>query len=330
MSKKKWWISGLLAVGVVAILAAYSPLAKNSQPQAQPVPQQEAIKIGYRAQDLYAPLFVGLEKKIFEAEGLKIEPIKFESTNQLMEAMLGKRIDASLGGVNTILLLTLEEKSPNQFKLFSMTTENQDQASSYLLVRADSNIDSIKKLENKKIASFLGSTAKMLYRKTVDPYFDPKNSTLIQMEPNLELQALQSGQVDAAIVLEPLATIGASKKISKTLEKALFAKYFFNDLPLSGSIVSVDFINRQPELTKKLVLAANKAIDFIKNNEEETKTIITKYTPLTPEVASQISIIPSQKLNEINMAKLQQLADLLLAEKELKNQAQVVDLLLAN
>lgn len=330
MSKKIWWIGGLLTIGVVAILAINFLLAKNNQPQVQKTPQQRTVKIGYRAQDLYAPLFVGLEKKFFEGEGLKIEHIKFESTNQLMEAMLGKRIDASLGGVNTILLLTLEEKSPNQFKLFSMTTENLEKTSSYLLVRADSNIDSIKKLENKKIASFLGSTAKMLYRKTVSPYFDPKNATLIQMEPNLELQALQSGQVDAAIVLEPLATIGASKKISKPLEKALFAKYFFNDMPLSGSVVSVDFINHQPELTKKLITATNKAIDFIKNNEEETKTIITRYTPLTLEVASQISIIPSQKLNEIDTAKLQQLTDLLLVEKELKTQVSAANILLAN
>lgn len=313
MTKKHYskYLLGLLIILVISALTFF--VIKN---RGNELAEQPSIRIGYRAHSMYAPLFVGLEKNIFSEAGLKVEAIEFQSTNQLMEALIADRIDAALGGVNTFLLFTIEEKNPGYFKIFSLTLENQDHPASFIVVSASSTLG-VKDLENKKIASYLGSGVGSVYRRFIEQN-QISGTELVQMEPKLELASLEAGQVDAAIVLEPLATTGTYKNISRPLESALFDKYFMKDIPFAASIVSTSFAKKHPDIVRKLVSANDLALDFIDKHPDEVKLILSKYTPLDKAVANSMALAPYQKFSQLNKNKVQELADLLLTNGEIK------------
>ncbi len=322
MSKKLW--IGLAAVAIVAVVAVN--LIKNgaTKPIAHVLP---VVKIGYRAQDLYAPLFVGMEKGYFKKQGFNVEPVKFESTNDLTSALLAGQVDASLGGVNTFLLLNIEQKSPGALKLFGTAEETKHKPSSFLIVKKNGPITSLESLKGKKIGAGPGSTMQMIYRIMMTQN-NITTSTLVQMDQKLELPALAAGQIDAAIVLEPLATIGAEKNITRNLESGLFDAYILPNLPVAASVVTIKFVTAHPDVVQKLMVATDEAVDFIQHNPDELKTILTKFTPVELELAKKIITPPFQKSTEINVERLQQLTDKLLVEKELRGRVEVAGMVL--
>jgi len=304
---------GLIATLIIIVLTTWYFIPHQKTPT---LSDTTTIKIGYRAHDLYSPLFVGIEKNIFTQNNLKIEPVKFESTNQIVEALLANRIDAALGGVNTFLLFNIEEKSPNYLKIFSLVSEDENNPSAYL-IGPYGVTTTIADLNNKKIAAYLGSGVKKMYDQLVR-INKLTGTQLIQMEPKLELPALESKQVDAALVLEPFATIGLAKKISRPIESALFHKYFLNDIPLSASVVSQKFITEHPELTKKLIASTNQAIEYINQNPMAAKDMLPKYIPMDDAVAAKVKFVPFQSYDTMNLNKLAELSQVLYSLGETK------------
>jgi NitT/TauT family transport system substrate-binding protein len=330
MSKKRKIIIGIiLMILVIGIFLLISPFEKQNSEKnlEQTIEAPAKLRIGYRQHVFYAPIFVALEKELFNEYNIDVEAIPFESTNQMIEAMLANRIDASLGGVNTFVLFNIEEKSPRSLKIFSIANETNDNPLTYLLVKKDSDIKNVSDLEGKNIGSYLGSTVKTLYQRFITQN-NLKNTSLSQMAPKLELQALETNQVDAIIAIEPTSTIGSQKNISKVLEKALFDKYFLKEIPLSASVMNKSLFEEQPDLARKLVAITEKAAQFIKGNPVETRQIIAKYTSLTEEIANETNIPIFKKLTSNEITKLNSLRQILIEEGEITDSANVENMIL--
>jgi NitT/TauT family transport system substrate-binding protein len=273
---------------------------------------QEAvpIKIGYRAQVFYSPLFVGMEKGYFANHNLEVEPVEFTSTNQLMEALLAGRIDAALGGVNTFILFSIEEKSKGEFNVFTLAHETADNPLIFMLAKNDSDVKSVQDLNNRVIGSHPGSAVQIMYEKFVKVN-DLEGTSLMQMKPSLLLQSLEAGQIDAMIAIEPLPTVGAQKGISKVIDKAIFDKYFVENIPIASSVVSTRFVAEQNQAAKNLVAATAEATDFIEQNPDETKQIITKYTPLEESITKEINLPDFEMVDREKDLEVEKLIELL-------------------
>lgn len=328
MSKKIiWWGLGLIALLGIFIFALNQPAPKNINNQSNKT-EPEIVRVGYREHGLYWPLFLGLEKGFFENENINVEKVPFTSTNQLMEALIAGQIDAALGGVNNTLLATLETKSPGEFKIFTISNETTEKYFSTVLVKIDSNITDITQLENKKVSTQPGSTTKFLFKKTVSDRIAPAEAQLEQMNVDLQLSSLESGQTDAAIVFEPTATIGVNTRIAKILEKALWSNNIMENCPVTASVLSKRFLSDKPEVAQKFVQAVENTIVYGENNEHEVQSAIAMYTPLTIDLAEQIPILNNQLLSEIDIPQLQSFFDLLFAEGEIKAKVNATDMLL--
>lgn len=321
-----------IIVGIIAILVLFSAIFLSMPKDYGNKLKSEnvliPIKIGYRTQDFYGPLFVGIEKGIFEKYGLVVEPVEFNSTNQITDAMIAGRIDASVGGVNTFLIFNIQDKNPGYLKIFSLSMEDSEHPSSALVVSCGSTLK-IRDLNNKKMASHIGSSIKIMYERLIKAN-NLQNTTLMQMDPKLELPALQTGQVDAVFLLEPFITIGKSKNIGCPLELAIFDKYFMKNIPLAASIVSQKFINENPEAVKRLVKATDESIGVIVNDPNELRRVLPIYTATDSEVASQMPIAPFVKYSEMSKEKLTELSKLLLEIGEIKNLVNIEDIILSD
>jgi ABC-type nitrate/sulfonate/bicarbonate transport system substrate-binding protein len=86
------------------------------------------------------------------------------------------------------------------------------------------------------------------------------------------------------------------------------------------------FLNDYPKTTKKVKKAIEKAVDYIRSNEQEVRPYITKYTSLPEPVAMRLPLDKWMKLSEYNKAAGQEYFDLLYKEGAYKTKVDTTKL----
>jgi aliphatic sulfonates family ABC transporter substrate-binding protein len=186
-------IDVLKGIGVtVAVLAGGVLSAERAWAQSRP------ITIGYQEQPDWL-LFVARDLKLFEKAGLSPTFVKFEAGPPMIEAIRQGSLDlASVGSVAFLIGLS-------QGIDWTMIGINPEGAYSQgLVARKDSGIKSPTDLKGKRVGVFKGATAHyglmmMLRQHGVRT----EQVTMIHLSPAQQLQALETRQVDAAMVWEP-------------------------------------------------------------------------------------------------------------------------------
>jgi NitT/TauT family transport system substrate-binding protein len=277
------------------------------------------IKIGYMQVSTGLPLFVALEKNIFEKYGLTTEPILFESVNQAMNALVTGQIDC-IQGVGYTTFMAVEQNAPEEFKIFWTCADTKDKYTSAVLKRKGLSANYPADMRGKKIGTYTGTSQlinlKMVLKNlSIDP---DKDVQIVQVGRQIELQAFADGQFDFLFTIEPDVTIALEKGIGETFIVNPRVKYILDPFVAGGAVVSTKFVREHPEATKKLVAVGNEAIEYIRGHESECKKYIPKYTPLTSGQSEQSGLYHFWKLGEEDRKAMQSLADLYLKEGELK------------
>lgn len=284
---------------------------------------EEGIKIGYKAHIGYLPLFVAIENGYFDEQNLEVEPIKFESTDFMIRALLSEELNALIG-INTLTAFAVEQQDPGRLKIFTAQTYTTEYYADQILVHKDFDITSIKDLKNKKIALMHGSTFLKFFEIILEKNdLSLEDIEITQLEPKLQLQALASKSVDAILSMEPLGTMALEKDIAKSISNAPFATYIMNPFPIGVGVIPSDFIKKNYGKTQKLIIATNKAVDFIQSNPEESKSIASKWTNMPLETSLKINLNKFEKLEESNKEQMQKVADFYYEIGLLENKVQV-------
>ena len=315
-SKKLGWIviAIVLIVGVIAI--ANNDDNKNQNPS-KTVAKMNVGHINL-ANDL--PAFVAQEKGYFAAENLEVTLKKFDSSKLATDAIYSGDIDASAGS-STVPLLGAESVQAGKAKIYALgyTGVTEKTTLGAFVVLNESLVQSPVDLAGKKIAIFPGGTAKILLTRYLKAQnVDTSAIQWVDQTPNLWVASLQNGAVDSVFAYESTLTVfkqDTTKPVRVFGYGALESTV--DPLYLGGSTVRTDFVNANPEATKAYIRAYYKAIDFIKNNEAEARTILAKYTSIKPEVANAMNLYPDAKLGDIQKDKFQTLADILYQDKNI-------------
>ena len=256
------------------------------------------VKIGYRGHLFYLPAYVAHVRNYYAEQGLDVELVEFDSTNQLVEAVLSGSLDAAVGGVNSLVLLTIEAQTPGLLEIFTLGYYRGDFDA--LLVAEDSDIESIHDLEGKTISSLPGSTALHWMNKMLEAEGLTDKVTIVQTAPAQQLAVLESGSADAVFVLEPLITIAEEESIGRVLVESPIATYFQPDMLFETSVFSTEFVQEEPDTAKKIVMAVNKAIEFIDDNPETARSYYSEFTPVDDTIEEKLSVpefIPSYAMD---------------------------------
>lgn len=281
--------------------------------------QHDKIKIGYLAIAPDLSFFVAFGQGYFEKHALQVEAIKFESSNQVINALVGNKVDGT-SIVALEALLAVEEKYPNQFKIFEMTAAEKDTTVHRILVRKNSKINSILDLDGKTIGTFPGSQMRVFTELVLKNFIDTSTINIVQMAPSLQIQALASDQLDALFTLEPVGTIAESKDIAKTIAVNPLYTYVLKPFPTAASVFSTEFISENPEIVDKYVEAIEEAHDFIKSNELEAKQSLSAYTKINQKIAGDVGIYSYWDKDEINISSMEKLIDLYIENDILKKE----------
>ncbi len=273
----------------------------------------DKVKIGYQKTQIYQHFFTAIEKGFFKAEGVEVEPVEFASANLMAEALIAGRIDGTATSAFPVIF-SIEQNNPNQFKIYIVNIITETAFPDYILVKKDSKINSLSELKGKKIGTYPGSTI-LTYTKIILKHFmDPDDDiTIVQLKPALQLQALETGQVDAIFVLEPISSVGIVRGIARVLEEAPLAKYVMKSLPGSGSTFSPKFLQNHHKAAERVKNAMYRALDFLSDskNTQEVRKILMKWTEMEQEVIERLRPLKYWKLEDIDKEAVQNLADLL-------------------
>jgi NitT/TauT family transport system substrate-binding protein len=286
------------AVAAIAIIAVLGIVFFSSEKTAG----RESVRIGFMPITADYQYFVAKEKGFFEQEGLNVEEVRFASSNLMLDALAQGNIDVIASAAAPTAYI-IEEKSPGTIKIFAYTDDNNLPA---LIVKKEADITRVSDLQGKKIGSFPGTTAVVVLKSVLSANGVDLSSVEIQeMAPQLQLQALAAGQVDALYAYEPTPTLGELKGVSEYLRKRP-AEFLANPLYMGFSGVSGKFAREKPETVEKIVRAFKKADDFIKANDAEGRRILANRTNLPQEAAAIVPLSPFVLVREMNETQEQE------------------------
>jgi NitT/TauT family transport system substrate-binding protein len=318
-------VIGLIAVFIILLIGviAYRFYSPNKGKQEHPV-----IRIGYKPNSGYQHFFIAQEKGYFKKYGLNVEGIAFESTNQMVQALVNGDIDATAASSIEVIAL-VEQNSPNLLKIYLTLVFDKDNAFHSILVPLNSKIQTLAELKGKKIGTNPGSTSQSWLEIVLSRFFDPKKDLqIIQLEPRLQLQALSAGQIDALYTVDPVVAQAQVKGLARVLIKGPENEYMFTPMATGGGAVSQRLIQNNPEAVRNLIRAMNDAVDFMRTNESESRQIIARDTKLESNVTAKLDLLRFWKINETDLKVVQRYLNFLVETKVLTKQVKAEDLYL--
>lgn len=256
-------------IKTISILCAISTLfmgCGSSKSKEVTADEPKVVNIG--TQQMPNDEGIAKAKGYFEEEmGVEINLVEFDSGKDVNNALASGSIDFGLLGSSPATLGIANGADVELIWIHEVLGKVES-----LAVRNDANINSIKDLEGKKIATPFASTAHYSLLNALKLNgIGEKDVELLDMQPSDIYAAWQRGDIDAAYVWEPtLANLLTDGKI--LLSSADMAEQ--GVITSNVEVVRKDFAKNYPELVTKYIKALDKGVGLYKENQDDAvKTI---------------------------------------------------------
>jgi NitT/TauT family transport system substrate-binding protein len=256
------------------------------------------VRFGYIPTSNCIPLFVAVEKGLFSKRGLDVQLREFPTGNEMVEALFAGRIDAA-ASASTIVVCSFESRRPGSFAVFAMNVSTRDSGIDGVLVPVDSPAGTLADLAGKRVATWPGSTFPIVTRMAFKPYLDPSALIIEQMPPAAQLEALATGQVDAAYTMEPFCTMAVKRGVGRVLMRGLMAAHVVNPNPAALEVFSTEFLKRDAEAAALVSAAFDEGIDLVSADELAAREVLPRYMPLDADVAREVVLSKVWRYDEM-------------------------------
>lgn len=260
-------IAIIIVIVVIAIAAAFFVMGGGS----------ETVTIGYLPSDHDAALFVADAQGKFAENGINTKMVQFNNGGDLMTAMASGEVDVGYVGI-TPVLSSIEKGVPVKV-ISAAQTEG-----SGIVVAKNSDISSVSDLAGKKVAT-PGEAS--IQHMLLTYYLDQNGMSMDDVKvsamkvPSMN-DALKTNKIDAMITFEPYVTIAEE----------------------NGAKVLVDSAEILPNHPCCVVVASD---DFIKNHENETKTILEIHENATAYINNNTDdaagLLPDNIVSDVEVEK---------------------------
>ncbi|MCK9794476.1 ABC transporter substrate-binding protein [Isoptericola sp. 4D.3] len=254
-----------------------------------------------------APIYLGVQEGFFEDEGLDVTLELAQGGAAIVPAVVSGEYQFGFSNVTSLLLgsqqgLPLKVVAPG-----NLTTGESGKDFAAVVALPDSGIGSAADLAGKTVAvNTLNNIGDTTVRKVVDDAGgDASAVEFVEMGfPDMPA-AVESGQVDAAWILEPHLTralqSGAEPvawNFAETDPNLLIAAYF----------TSQQQVSEDPETVDAFTAALEQSLTYAEEHPDETRAVLDSYTEIDPAVKD--AMVMPRFTAELDEAQLQLLADL--------------------
>ncbi|MGY1620882.1 ABC transporter substrate-binding protein [Geodermatophilus sp. SYSU D00965] len=253
-----------------------------------------------------APLYLGVDQGFFEAVGIDLTIESASGGAVVVPSVVSGDYQFGRGNVLSTMIAVDQGLPLTCITNANSTAGNPDFGA--VVVAADSPIQSMADLAGKSVSvNTLNNIGDTTIRAVVEEAGgDPQAVEFVEIPFPDAPAALQTGQVDAAWILDPFLTeaVDAGARV---------LSYNFSDfhpeLDISCVFTSRQLMQEDPELVAAFQRAMNESLEFAQQNPDEVRRITGTYTEIDPAVLERI-VIPTfrTEFSEEAMALLGQKA----------------------
>lgn len=278
----------------------------------------------------YAPVFVAKEKGFFKREGLTPEIIVISRNENIVQALVSDSIQ--FGNVPPNLLLSMRQQGFSEIKLIAGSFNG----TTYSLIALPKH-KRIEDLKGGKLGmSGLTSAGTMMMKQLAKErgVIYPRDFTLVSIGNGSAglYQALQTGQIDAALLAQPLSLIAIEQGFSNLID----AYKVMPEYQLSAIGVREGWAQKNRGLVVRYAKALLSTYQWLHDNRDEAIKILApitkldrKYIPASWEVYTKTQIWPRN--GEVSAKGVQTILNLMAEDGVLKKPLpKVEDIMAAN
>lgn len=272
-NKNVWVVLGIIVIAVAGFFIFQKP---------KPTELQHAT-VGIQTSPAMALVMVAKDKGFFEKQGLDVELKEFAAGKDALAAFLGGSLDFSISGDVPVTLSTL---AGNKFVVPAQVvgkTKNEVRVVAKNEVGLDT-ADKFFKAKKRKLATSIGGGPEFFTYEFLNKLGITKDQVeIVAQKPGDMPAALISGSVDAIAIFDPFAFIAEKQlgdKSTTFTDESIYSELYV--------IEAKESVKQDSTTLEKLLKGLIEAEKFTKNNPEEAKTIVIKYTKLDKETVNGI------------------------------------------
>jgi len=289
--------------------------------------QSPKVRIGVIKSLVSYNYYIAKEKGFLN--NLDFEEINFKSSNELLDAMIRQEVDIT-PVISIIPILSAQNTTEVNIKCYAVSADTIQNPQEQIIAKKDVVLNSPKDFENKKIGVFPGtSNSNILKAFLRNNNVDLNKVEIIPLAPNLQLASLEKGSIDALDAYEPELTIGIQKNGFVKKYDSIYSQ-FFNPSPHACGVISGDFIQKNPEISKKIVDNFKSSYDFSIQDPIEARKIIGKAFNLDEQIKDKVFIRNYNFTDKIDIENFQKYTDFLYEIDEIKQKVDVKNLIYSN
>lgn len=270
---------------VLALSACSSPAGESGGTDESDggAPEKSQLTVAINPSTQFAPLYYGIEQGIFEEHGLELEITPQTDIAAIVSGLASGTYDV---GFATVVHVVTANSNGIPIRAIS-TIEGQiqeDDDGTITIASADSGITDFADLEGKRVATIgLSSHNTLTMWELVDRAGgDPTSIELVQLPFGQMAAALDSGDVDAAIMQWPFA---AEALAAGGVELGYNNRELFVDTATTMFNTSQSFIDQNPNTVRAFADAMEESILGSTEDPETAKAALVDGLGITAEQA---------------------------------------------
>ncbi|MEV0171546.1 ABC transporter substrate-binding protein [Streptomyces sp. NPDC050803] len=267
------------------------------------------VKVGLIPIVDVAPLYLGQEKGFYEKQGLKLSLTTAQGGAAIVPAVVSGQYQFGFSNMTSLMIAQSSDVPVKAIANGIASTGQDGKDFGALTVKGDSEVKSPKDLEGKKVAvNTLKNINETAVRESVrKDGGDPDKVQFVELAFDQMPAALDGGQIDAAMVVEPaLATVKSQggREIASSLVDVA------PDLTVAMYFTSTQYAQEHPDIVKKFQDATAESLAYADAHPDEVRQIVTSYTKIPATVLEQVTLPKwPAEANRSSIEKLMQLGE---------------------
>lgn len=236
-----------------------------------------------------APVYLGEKKGFYAKHGLKLSIATAQGGAAIVPGVVSGQFQFGFSNVTSLMVAQSNDVPVKAVANGIASTGQPDKDFGAITVKKGSPLKSPKDLEGKKVAiNTLKNINETAVRASVRKAGgDPDKVKLVEMPFDQMPAALDDGQIDAAMVVEPaLATVksqGGTEIASALVDVA-------PNLTVAMYFTSTQYAQQHADVVKKFQDATAESLAYADSHPDEVRAVVTTYTKIPPEVLAKVTL----------------------------------------
>jgi len=276
---------------LIAILAACSP-ASTASPAAEstieaPLAEMVTLKIAVLPIIDTLPMYVAAQEGLFTKYGVNVEFIPVASAPERDQLLVAGQADGTVNETLSVMLFNKESIQMQAVRYALRPMEGYGHF--FILASAQSGITDAQGLKNVEIGVSQGTVIEYVTERLLQAEgltADEIKTIAVPKIPD-RMSLLASGQLNAGVLPDPLASLAVSQGAVKVLDDSLHPEYGFSVISFRKEV-----IDAHPDAVKAFLAAIEEASDLINLDSSKYTSLLSDKGLVPPPLLSTFEIPP--------------------------------------